>query len=896
MNEAVMAVRGLRWRFCGFVLDEASLRLTRDGRRVALQRKPLEILMLLLRHAGEVVTREELVTQVWSRRVLAEEVLTKAIGKLRAALDDPAHRLIETAHGYGYRLAGRVELDLDPAPPLLALAAGQRPPQREHWQLERCLGRGGFGEVWLARHARTGEARVYKFATDAMGLSALRREITLHRVLHASLGARPDVVRLLDWNLSEPPCFAEFEYVEAEDLAAWVAAQAPSRAQRLEVIARAAEALAAAHAVGVLHKDLKPANVLVAASADGDLQVRLADFGSGRVVDEACLDRLGITRLGSTQVAADSALTPLYHAPELLAGQPSTVQADVYALGVLTYQSLIGDYARPLAPGWERDLDDDLLAADIAAAVDGKPERRLADAAELARRLRTLDARRARQRAEQQAAAQARQLSERLARMRQRRRWLLAVVGVLIAGLGSSLWFHQQARAQAAQAERLGRVAQTVAGFLRDDLLAAAHPETGGGPGLTVAELVEAAAAQVPMRFHGQPLYEGSIRATLGQVFHGLGDHARARAQLEAAIERLRLAPDASAERVAAQLALAETRLASGDFAGAQAEIAALLADPQAGREARLHAALLSVEADIVLDQGEAALVRLDALADALAALPSGAALQLRASALRARALLQAQRMEAALAAYRLSLAAHQQQLGTRHPTTLRRRIELGEVLLLNGLHPEARERLERAHAEALTVFGARHPLRLRAAYFLGRCYTELGEPALAEPLLTEALQRQLERYGEAQELSLWLHNDLANALGDLGRHDEALQHYARALPVTEALLGSRHSEVFVLRLNWGITLQLAGRWQESEALLASAVTDARAALSDHHRLTQGLQLAWAQSLRTLGETARARTVLAALVPSLRSGAQGGEDPRLARAEALLTELAMTSP
>ena len=218
---------------------------------------------------------------------------------------------------------------------------------------------------------------------------SLKREITLFRVLNATPQARDRVVPLHDWNLEQPPCFIECAFIAGGSLADWTErrggfANVPL-AQRIDLAAQIAEALAGTHSVGVLHKDLKPGNVLIEAES---ITVRLADFGSGGLLDPDRLEALHITRLGftATMQAGEATGTLTYLAPEILAGQPSTVQTDIYALGVLLYQLVVGDLHRPLAPGWERDVDDELLREDIAAAADIEPARRLGDAGELARR------------------------------------------------------------------------------------------------------------------------------------------------------------------------------------------------------------------------------------------------------------------------------------------------------------------------------------------------------------------------------------------------------------------------------------------------------------------------------------------------------------------------------
>jgi serine/threonine protein kinase len=152
----------------------------------------------------------------------------------------------------------------------------------------------------------------------------------------------------------------------------------------------------------VLHKDLKPANVLLVPGANGGWQIKIADFGSASPFDPSRLHALGITNLGFTQTAAlesESSSghpagiltgTLLYIAPEVLAGQSPSAAADVHALGVLLYQ-LVGDFRKPLAPGWESEIENPLLREDIADAACGDPAKRLSSAAELVDRLLTFE-------------------------------------------------------------------------------------------------------------------------------------------------------------------------------------------------------------------------------------------------------------------------------------------------------------------------------------------------------------------------------------------------------------------------------------------------------------------------------------------------------------------------
>ena len=172
-------------------------------------------------------------------------------------------------------------------------------------------------------------------------------------------------------------------------------------------MAQVAEALAAAHSVGVLHKDIKPSNILVSERPGGAPRAQLTDFGIGLVQDRSLLQGRNFTVTGFTEHAltAERAGTRLYMAPELLEGKPPTALADIYALGVVLYQVVTGDLMRALAPGWERDVEDELLREDIAWCVEGRPERRLGTAQQLADRLRGLEERRAQRETERRAEA-----------------------------------------------------------------------------------------------------------------------------------------------------------------------------------------------------------------------------------------------------------------------------------------------------------------------------------------------------------------------------------------------------------------------------------------------------------------------------------------------------------
>lgn len=540
--------------------DEARAELRVGGLAVDLEQRPLQVLALLLRHADEVVTREELFDTVWAGRPTVDNVLANAVAKLRKALGPGEAGRVVNVPRVGYRLVGPIQRTVAGRRlrSQLALRAGEPVPGRSHFRLREQLAPAHGSEVWLARHDKTGEARVYKFATAGDRLAALKREATLYRVLHEGLGDRDDFVRVIDWNFEDAPFFLECAWAGVS-LAHWAedpaGLPALEGAARLATFLQIADAVAAAHRVGVLHKDLKPSNVLVMPEGAG-WRLRVGDFGSGRLMEPERLDQLGITALGLTvtQVLADDASgTPLYLAPELLGGQAPTVQSDVYALGLILYQIWVGDLRRPLAPGWESAVDDELLREDIAAATAGDPAQRLASVAELADRLRRRDMRRLERARLRETEARAMRAERRLERSRARRPWIVAAVLLLMLGLGVSLWQYRRAGLARDEAQRQAAIANATNRFLNEDLLGAGIG--GDSPAWyeknpSLREILDAAAQRLDARYRKAPLLAASLHQTLGRAYRATGDFASASTQLGKAAELMQGALGAGDDRV----------------------------------------------------------------------------------------------------------------------------------------------------------------------------------------------------------------------------------------------------------------------------------------------------------------------------------------------------------
>jgi eukaryotic-like serine/threonine-protein kinase len=219
-----------------------------------------------------------------------------------------------------------------------------------------------------------------------------------------TLGDRCDIARLYDVRLEEAPFYLELEYTKSGDLASWAVNKGGIKnvplQTRLELVAQIADCLGAANSIGIIHKDIKPTNILIEEREDGSVQTKLTDFGIGELVEREPLKDLDIAGSGFTTHATTLKTqhlrhsgTHLYFAPELHAGKEPSIQTDVFALGVLCYQVVAGDLELPLGHGWQRRIEDPLLVEDVAACVDVDPEQRLGNADELAKRLRDLEKR-----------------------------------------------------------------------------------------------------------------------------------------------------------------------------------------------------------------------------------------------------------------------------------------------------------------------------------------------------------------------------------------------------------------------------------------------------------------------------------------------------------------------
>ncbi len=258
---------------------------------------------------------------------------------------------------------GDTDSFVDQPPNLAGDTVENRAPQRdwEHetlgaWQLDREIGRGGMGMVYLAHRA---DGAYQQFAAikllrgggshsnDAKSISRMQRE----RQTLAAL-SHPNIARLLDGgNAPDDTPYLVMEYIEGESIDTFCSSHELSMSARIQLMVSVCAAVQSAHQRLVIHRDLKPSNVMV--TADGT--PKLLDFGVARLLESQD------NEIEQTQSAL--LFTPRYASPEQVRGLPVSVATDVYGLGLLLYELLAGE-----SP-YERLSSNSTNAATNAAAV-----------------------------------------------------------------------------------------------------------------------------------------------------------------------------------------------------------------------------------------------------------------------------------------------------------------------------------------------------------------------------------------------------------------------------------------------------------------------------------------------------------------------------------------------
>jgi non-specific serine/threonine protein kinase len=363
------------YSFGGVTVDPRHHELRINGVIVDPGYRPSCTLHALLRAGGRLVTKDEMAAAVWPdkhRSGVADSAIEKAVSRVRLVLPEDARERIVPVRGLGWRFdfdrEPHVQCQaLQPVPAgLFELEPGRPVPNRNGFVLERRLGQSQGVEVWLARGTAGPAWRVFRLVIDEALLPAMREELHESDRL-AALGPRRDIVRVYRRNLKKKPFFIEYEH-GGDNLLVWAAGakhlDPMGGPERLALFMQIAQAVRAAHSVGVLHRALNPGNVLLSRGPQGRWQVRLTGFGGSRLLDAPASHPPG---------------SLLYVAPEHLHDPlaPATLASDMYALGVLLFHLLTGDFSLALHPGWDTYVYNMLLRGCIAGACHLDAARRM---------------------------------------------------------------------------------------------------------------------------------------------------------------------------------------------------------------------------------------------------------------------------------------------------------------------------------------------------------------------------------------------------------------------------------------------------------------------------------------------------------------------------------------
>ena len=712
------------------------------------------------------------------------------------------------------------------------------PVQIGPYQTVRELGYGGMGTVFLAERV-DGEFEhqvALKLIKRGSHSSAVEPRFLHERQILARL-KHPNIARLYDGGGTEDghPYFV-MEYVEGQPITDYCDAHQLSIKERLRLFLQACAALQYAHQNLVVHRDVKPSNILVTEAGE----VKLLDFGIAKVLSEGV--DTAVTQHGMTM------LTPDYAAPEQVKGEAVTAATDVYALGVLLYELLSG--RRPYRvqgaslEEWVRVICDTELAypSQVVARQHGVGDEVPADALSTARGttpsrlqrqlagdldtivLKALHKEPTRRYGSVGALAEdvKRYLGSRpilarrdtpgyrLGKFGARHRFGIGVMVLLVLLVSGFIW---QVIAERNRAEVAAAQATRVSGFLVD-LFAVSDPFSEGavrGDTTQVRVFLEQGASQIEA-LSDQEEVQSMLRAVLGRVYQGLGQYEEADGFFRTALaQRLRLYGEQSVEAAESMHDLGQLRTewsgnpepeAEGDVYDEGVELlrAALrLRQNLLGSEHPGVAQTLNSLSLILADQGnyeEAEVMGREALALRKKLLGDehpdvATTLNDLANTLKD----QGNHAEAE-AMYRGALALWKQFLGDDHPHVATTLNNLGNALLDQGKYDEA----EAMHREALAlrkkVLSKDHPYIGTTLNNLALTLTDQGQYAEAEIMFREALALRKRAFGDVHPEVATTLNNLAKALYSQSNYAEAEAALREALVLRKRLLGDEHPRV----------------------------------------------------------------------------------------------------
>ena len=439
------------------------------------------------------------------------------------------------------------------------------------WRIVRTIGHGGMGAVYEAARADGGFDQRAALKIIGVEASAYLTRFEDERAIVARL-EHPGIARLYDGGLdSDGHPFMAMEYVDGTIITIAAQEAALDLAARLKLFADVCDAVAYAHRHLVVHLDIKPGNVMV--THDG--QARLLDFGAARVL-----------QVGLPQGEAAAMLTPIYAAPEQLAHAPVTTATDVYALGALLYELLVGSlpWSRDDTPANRRILPSEsfrqapspIAAASMAGDIDAIVSRAMSpDAAARYANAGVLGAEIRRHLAGEPIAARATSRIYVAGRTARRYRWAVAAVALLLISLAGGVV------ATAIQAHRAiverdhfeAEVERNNAALDYFTLMMRTAGEGNGGRPVTTQAVLNKSVANLDRNFANDPPLYGRVVELLSNLYAELTD-SNGGVALQQHYLGLPVAKSDPVSAARIRLLLAQSLLRQGDSSGAQAALA----------------------------------------------------------------------------------------------------------------------------------------------------------------------------------------------------------------------------------------------------------------------------------------------------------------------------------
>lgn len=797
------------------------------------------------------------------------------------------------------------------------------------WRVLGELGAGGMGAVLLAE-------RVGGQFTQQVAIKLIRgfpteegkRRLRQERQILAQLD-HLNIAHLIDGGeTSDGQPYVVMEYVDGLPLLEYVARHAPGLAARLALFDRIAAAVQHAHERLVIHRDLKPGNVLV--RADG--QPKLLDFGVAKLVD---LSAGSDPRQTSTRV-----WTAGYASPEQQAGTVVTTASDVYALGIVLREMLTGERR----PGEPSAVPEGFVALALAADLRGILAKATAQAP--GERYPTVEALRAdleRWREGRPVRAAADTPLYRLRKFALRHRFGVAVALFVLLGAGLFVWRlgHERDRALAAEAqataaqaaaERDAATAHAALDFLTDTF-AAAMPDHAMSAQVSVRDLLDHARAELDRRDGVEPRLRQPFQRLLGHLYASLGEPRIAAELFERGLagvepmhknEALALAEDYqgwsgalgtledgpgsfdAAQRAAAlrrefapgdpvqelhaldQLAYAHYRNHEYDQAERDwsrvLELAAALPQPLVDVVTNVHFALSAM----LLEQGEgerALTLAREGLAFADDHLPPDALERIPLLRALGMALLDQGHPEEAERVVRQAIAMQEESVGTRGTVLGALYTSLGSTLNMQGRYREALDVLERSHALAVDAADVHLEVAISLSN-LASIHESAGDYATALSLFEQSLQRWQQSGVDPDTLGFRkLEVSQARCLALAGEHARADERLASLRQRARQLDGEDSFDYAFATWQHVVLMRRMRDPARGEPLLDEAAALFAGFLPETHPIIAHVRRARADFAAMRGEFERAEREQRAALAALEAAGVMAVDVAIARAE-----------